>query len=256
MRIGILSDLHIDIASRENELLNWVGDVVVIPGDVCSVKSITDPDKEYLITNFFDRACKSATNVIYVFGNHEYYDDDILTARQKMQEYFDNNGFNNITILENETVNIDGITFFGATYWTNLNNGNPMAILKAKELNDFKVINNGGNLLTPEDTILFNQNSKAALTEVLNNNNNVFVVTHHAPSFQSVDEVFMNDIDMNYAFANSEEYFIVDHPNILCWAHGHMHNFANYNIGTTIVLCNPRGYNGMPIEPWGVEITI
>jgi predicted phosphodiesterase len=33
-------------------------------------------------------------------------------------------------------------------------------------------------------------------------------------------------------------------PQIRLWVHGHMHNASDYMLGTTRVVCNPRGYTG------------
>jgi hypothetical protein len=38
--------------------------------------------------------------------------------------------------------------------------------------------------------------------------------------------------------------FIMDRPEIALWTHGHTHEDFDYMIGTTRVVCNPRGYIG------------
>jgi hypothetical protein len=38
------------------------------------------------------------------------------------------------------------------------------------------------------------------------------------------------------------EEFIVDHPQIKLWTHGHTHHPFDYIVGETRVICNPRGY--------------
>jgi hypothetical protein len=38
--------------------------------------------------------------------------------------------------------------------------------------------------------------------------------------------------------------FILDHPEICLWTHGHTHEDFDYHIGSTRVVCNPRGYVG------------
>jgi hypothetical protein len=49
---------------------------------------------------------------------------------------------------------------------------------------------------------------------------------------------------MNGAFASDLSEFIMDRPQIKLWTHGHMHNQSDYMMGTTRVVCNPRGYSG------------
>ena len=38
--------------------------------------------------------------------------------------------------------------------------------------------------------------------------------------------------------------FILDRPEIALWTHGHTHEDFDYHIGSTRILCNPRGYDG------------
>jgi Icc-related predicted phosphoesterase len=75
-------------------------------------------------------------------------------------------------------------------------------------------------------------------------NQRFVVVGHHAPSEQSVAEMYKHDTLMNGNFFSNLEQFILDRPQIELWTHGHMHNSSDYTIGTTRVVCNPRGYIG------------
>jgi hypothetical protein len=38
--------------------------------------------------------------------------------------------------------------------------------------------------------------------------------------------------------------YILDHPQITLWTHGHTHHVFDYRIGSTRIVCNPRGYVG------------
>jgi hypothetical protein len=68
------------------------------------------------------------------------------------------------------------------------------------------------------------------------------VVGHHAPSFKSVSEQYASQTLMNGGYASDLSEFIMDHPQIKLWTHGHMHQPFDYVIGETRVVCNPRGY--------------
>jgi hypothetical protein len=68
------------------------------------------------------------------------------------------------------------------------------------------------------------------------------VVGHHAPSFKSVHEQYASQTLMNGGYASDLSEFIMDHPQIKLWTHGHMHQPFDYVIGETRVVCNPRGY--------------
>ena len=69
----------------------------------------------------------------------------------------------------------------------------------------------------------------------------IIVVTHHAPSAKSIDIVYETD-KANGSYASNLENFILDHPNIKLWCHGHIHSQSDYMIGDCRVICNPRGY--------------
>ena len=49
---------------------------------------------------------------------------------------------------------------------------------------------------------------------------------------------------MNGAYSSDLSEFILDHPQIQAWVHGHTHYNFDYMIGSTRILCNPRGYVG------------
>ena len=72
----------------------------------------------------------------------------------------------------------------------------------------------------------------------------VVVVGHHSPSKQSIKPRYERDVLVNGAYSSDLSEFILDHPQIKLWTHGHTHYEFDYMIGTTRVFCNPRGYIG------------
>jgi hypothetical protein len=55
---------------------------------------------------------------------------------------------------------------------------------------------------------------------------------------------YAHDKIMNGAFASDLDDFIAYRPQIKLWTHGHTHEPFDYEIGTTRIVCNPRGYVG------------
>ena len=49
---------------------------------------------------------------------------------------------------------------------------------------------------------------------------------------------------MNGGYSSDLSEFILDHPEIVLWTHGHTHDPFDYEVGTCRVVCNPRGYYG------------
>ena len=43
-------------------------------------------------------------------------------------------------------------------------------------------------------------------------------------------------------FSSDLSEFILNHPQIKLWTHGHTHDEFDYTIGSTRIVCNPRGY--------------
>ena len=69
----------------------------------------------------------------------------------------------------------------------------------------------------------------------------VVVVTHHAPSIQSM-VCRDNNTAIVSAYVSNLENFIMEHPEIKLWCHGHLHQHCDYKIGECRVISNPRGY--------------
>lgn len=65
------------------------------------------------------------------------------------------------------------------------------------------------------------------------------VVTHHAPSFQSIAPMYRQD-SLTPAFASNLDY-LMGEP-ICLWIHGHVHHSNDYEINGTRIVSNPRGY--------------
>ena len=106
MRIRILSDLHREFGKVD--LPNIAADVVVLAGDIDrSTRGVTWARQRF-----------PETPVLYVAGNHEHYDERIGRLTEKLREAA---AGSNVHILENETFELNGYRFFGATLWTDFN---------------------------------------------------------------------------------------------------------------------------------------
>ncbi len=71
----------------------------------------------------------------------------------------------------------------------------------------------------------------------------VVVVGHHSPSKMSTKPRYEKNVLVNGAYSSDLSEFILDHPQIKLWTHGHTHNEFDYMIGSTRIVCNPRGYH-------------
>lgn len=80
------------------------------------------------------------------------------------------------------------------------------------------------------------------------------VVTHHAPSIQSVPEIYHKD-PVTSAYASNLEDLILEYQP-LYWIHGHIHTPCCYKIGETEAICNPHGYIDEPDNGYDRELII
>ena len=78
----------------------------------------------------------------------------------------------------------------------------------------------------------------------LHGNMTTVVVGHHAPSKASTHPRYKTEVIMNGAYSTNLDNFILDRRQIKLWTHGHTHEDFDYMIGTTRIVCNPRGYDG------------
>ena len=206
------------------------GEVLILAGDICLYDEI---DKTL---PFFEQCVAKYDKVYYVLGNHEYYHskwDEVLPGmRAKLPK--------GITLLQDQSEYYNGVHFVGATMWTNFN-GSGVEIESAKSyMNDYHVIEG----FSPEKAMKENDNTidwfKSCVPML--KRAPVVMITHHAPSEQSVKGRYINSTS---AYANRLESFIKDHPNIGYWCHGHIHHNNNYKVGDCTILSNPRGYENI-----------
>lgn len=232
MRIHILSDLHLEFAPFQPWKVE--ADVIVLAGDIHTglngIKWI--------------REAFPAQPVIYVLGNHEFYGQKIpkLTDEIKLAA-----AGSKIHVLENGRVEIDGVVFLGATLWTDfrLNGDVVLAEVTAQTgMNDFRRIRITPSYrrFRPADARRFHAESLQWLFQEVEEarGKEVVVVTHHAPSPQSISLRYRND-PLNPAFASNLEPFIATSKAAL-WIHGHIHQHSDYVVDSTRVIANPRGY--------------
>ena len=282
MKIAVASDIHLEFGPimLHND---QAADLLILAGDICTVKTFKKKPRERLgLIDFFSNCSAQFTDVIYIMGNHESYDYDIAktvaTVRAELAQ------FPNIHVMEKETVDLGDFTFVAGTLWTDMNRSDPLTLQHCrKAMNDFQLIKNsdrmtthknivyvknpdGHTLLrdaegnpvvertdfyekvsswTPEDSVADHEQMLDYIRIVTEDKSRKYVVIgHHAPSAVSIAECYKGDTLMNGAFYTNLTEFILDRPQIQLWVHGHMHNVSDYMLGTTRVVCNPRGYTG------------
>ena len=246
MKIHLISDLHTELKWYcIPELEDEANTVVILAGDIGIAKR---PETTYLPT--VANACKRFKHVFMVLGNHEHWDGSLNTSYSKI--FCDTLEYDNFDVLDKGTVVLDGVAFIGATLWTDMDDNNPVVIMHAMAMNDYDRIRIGPTEkpyrqnLRPLDTMSHHKRDKEyiypEITKQKEAGNKVVVITHHAPSFQSVADVYQGKT-INGAYCTELGNDICDlEPDL--WVHGHTHYSFDYVIHKTRIVCNPRGYPG------------
>ena len=259
MKINLVSDMHLNFGGIGMP----GGDVLIMAGDIIEAGVLRQADNDRQNThvadtfrNFFNLELIKYRHVIYVLGNHEHYRNQYRDTFDRIRRELPAN----VYLLENDSVQIEDVHFFGATFWTDMNKGCPITDSHLRQsMNDFagaiklgeKVKNGKGgeywtSKFSPGYAAGIHRESKAIMGAWLNEHKDdkCVIVTHHAPSEQSVNEYYKTDFYMNGGYRSNLDEFILDNPQIKVWVHGHMHDPVDYRIGDTRVLSNPRGYLG------------
>lgn len=221
--------------------------VLVLAGDIAPFT------RRSVLRPFLERCSSQFRAVIYVPGNHEYYGGIWPRSIGKPRSW----GLApNVHILDRSTVQIDGVTFLGATLWTDLDNADPLTMYDAQRgMADYSAILLGGResplseapRLTPEQTVQDHLRSRAwiekQLAQLLAKRRRSVLVTHHGVTPQSIHRQYEGNA-LNSAFVCDISDILLAYPPVLA-IHGHTHSSFDYRVGgkgSTRVIVNPRGY--------------
>ena len=269
------------LKNEENaDVLILSGDICVA-ADFRESDGIIENGKSQRYTDFFARCAFEFPKVLYVAGNHEHYNGDYAETFKILRNYLGRIENLHILDKEHVTID-DVTFIGGTLWTDmNAQDPVTLAHIRGI-MNDFRIIQNSAEMVsyktmvnaydgdgnvkldangqpiqqaefhkrpakfTPEDTV---QDHKKMLeyiqvtTAMLGENSNKYVVVgHHAPSKASTHPRYKNEVMMNGAYSSRLDQFILDNPQIKLWTHGHTHEEFDYMIGSTRVVCNPRGY--------------
>lgn len=246
VKLLIYSDLHLDHCpffdlQIDGRRVDEAADMVVLAGDIHEgVKGI-----RWARETFPDKA------ILYVTGNHEYYDKHwsrlLDEFRVEALKY-------DVNFLEANGVDIQGVRFLGCSLWTDFelfgNDLRTHALRRAKSsMNDYHYIAISrspefywvhSKKLIPELTVRRHHGSVEWLQSKLAKGDptKTVIVTHHAPHLNSVPERYASDI-LSTAYA-SDLTRLMGQAHL--WIHGHIHDSVDYVVNGTRVVSNPRGY--------------
>ncbi|GLU30254.1 metallophosphoesterase [Trinickia caryophylli] len=252
MKIRILSDLHLECDEPE-AIPHADADLVVLAGDIHNHAEGLRWAAETFDTH---------TPVIYVPGNHEYYDGEFGALEAAMRDAAAS--VENVHYLNHDAlVDPDGHwRVLGATLWTDfeLFGADPASFEQSvaaaeKVMVDFRgpiqVASWSGSpqasgagaprTFTVADSLALHRRARAWLETELAKpfSGKTIVVTHHAPHRDSLAARYAND-PASAGFISHLPSLVG--PPVALWIHGHTHTAFDYVANGTRVVCNPRGY--------------
>lgn len=234
MNIQILSDLHFEFHTDfgdefiEAYLSPEKVDALVIAGDLGVGKSL-------IIGVHKLHEVYAGIPIIYVPGNHEYYNSSFEETRELFKEL--DKRYENLHVLNNKSKMINGELFVGCTLWFS---ESPNTKRMMSHLADHTHIKNFSNEVFSENKLCLNFLEWHVCESSI-------VITHNLPSEKSVHEKYEGS-PLNDLFVCAVDDLIEERSPKL-WIHGHTHDSANYMHGKTHVLCNPLGYVGQEVNP-------
>ena len=278
MKIAVCSDLHLEFGDLDLHN-DQAADVLVLGGDIMVAQDLTDNENVIIpatesvqaraqrYVRFVERCAERFPQVIQIMGNHEHYHGDYAASYGILKGTFGD--LHNVHVLDKEWRIINGVLFFAGTLWTDMNREDPQTLRQiAYMMNDYRGVNNSAKMVsyrvpdqdggsgfsfkqrpasfTPEDSVEDHRQFLQKLDEALLAYPHLSTVVcgHHAPSKASTHPRYKKEVLVNGAYSSNLDDFILDRRQIKLWTHGHTHEEFDYMIGTTRIVCNPRGYDG------------
>lgn len=218
MKIQIISDIHLnhhrDGGDEFLANLPKAADTLIVAGDIGESNTLVENVKSI---------SRKWNQVIFVLGNHDFYRSSISATKNLIKANLPSNSI----LLDNNTVELNGVRFVGGTLWFE---NNRYVMKYAHNINDFRLVSNINEV--------FDENRKF-LDLLKDVNEDDVVISHHLPHEKSVNERYKGD-ELNVYFLCDVKLERLSGPKL--WIHGHTHSACDYMVKNTRVVCNPFGY--------------
>lgn len=239
MKFQIASDLHLEQFHWQRMHIGFDpapdADVLVLAGDIAKG------------TDAVERFQSWPVPVIYITGNHEFYDgvemDETIAKLRSVC------AGTNVHFLERNALVLPAfpdVRILGTCMWTDYKLfGNAKEIFAMldcqRALNDHRLIRAQGSRFLAEDAQKRHAWSRQWLEEQLSRpfDGKTVVVSHHGCHWNSVAARYFDDLVT--AGFSSDLTDLLAHADL--WIHGHTHDGFDYQVGRAHVVCNPRGYH-------------
>lgn len=249
MKFALFSDLHLGHHSGKSgvywgRLAIELGlEAVVVVGDLENGSKRVIKGLQLLREEADKYPELQSLPIIYVPGNHDFYGDVLEDAIEALSQPI----ADGVIVLQDQAMAIGDTQVFGCTLWSGMNlydevsNTNSRLFLD-KHWSDYEWIKTRQGRLTTEHTMKLHATScdNIRAWARVHEGEKRLVLTHFLPSEKSAPERYAGNLENNAFSSRCEDLVMM----VDCWCHGHTHDKADYQIGESRVVCNPRGYPG------------
>lgn len=244
MYIQFISDIHLEVWSDSGLVPEAIiarhpqADILVLAGDIGKLR----PDT---LTHFIDYCCNTWPHVIYVAGNHEFYDKKKSRERIIDDIYSMARRWDNLYFLDRGIVSINGQRFLGCTLWSSP---------KSKDgFHDFTMISHQIDStkrkpITPSIMAQWHQDDLEWLFDNVQEGD--VVITHFMP-LTTLDlvrlghqSIYPPSIIEDLYYGNTDCWPLFEERAPKLWISGHTHQAFDVVVGDVRWVCNPYGYPG------------
>lgn len=251
-KFRVLSDLHLEFGlwfmpPQEDDhetVLILAGDIHV-KGRVVLPTALRHEEKDQTVSSWMEHLQQRYKAVLVILGNHDYWGGCINRIPEKIKEYIQSRGWNNVHLLDDDYIDIDGVRYVGSTFWTDMNHGDAMSRIQdeATSNNYRKIKYNYSRKIKSEHLELKHMRSKRYIEQVVAESKlPVVLAMHQAPAVESWYNAYPNK-PVEWGDVSDLAEWINSLIKVVYVVHGHIHETLSYWIGNKNVITNPRGYN-------------
>jgi predicted phosphodiesterase len=252
LRIGFTSDVHLECGNYSERM--GVFDiepchVFILCGDILEIQMLNKPAYREAMLDFFQYGLDRHGLVVWVPGNHEYYNTDYIPMGELKQvaKSIEGELGNCFKFISNnaEFVDIENTRLIFSTLWTQIHESGEFI---SRRMYDYQYIisdrmpefgSDPCQIEVEEITHL----SIAASKAIRNVSNNIkdkalICFTHHVPTYAVAPPSGYDPF--RYAYYNEYDWLV---NRFSAWVFGHTHIKTDKMVGNTLLLSNPVGCN-------------
>jgi Icc-related predicted phosphoesterase len=235
MKIITYSDMHLEFGRNFQPPADVDADVMILAGDMITFRNFEPLG--WMLKDWHKP-------VLFVAGKHEYYTQRPMDAGESAFKAWLAERHPNVTFLQDESITIDGVHFFGGTMWTDFNGTDHRAMMEAANgINDYRqIMLPSGQLLKPIDTVAYHASFVTSLEQwfAQDLSGKRVVISHHAPVVNPNTQY--GNSPLMPAFNSLDMVPLIEKYQPALWVYGHTHECDDQMIGRTRIISNQRGY--------------